>query len=279
MGNSKSVCTVPRKTNSLTPVTVEIEVISPLNEGNTVFRVLYNDEEYVMEKFQSCQKLYLSHPHLLTPLHYTVFKDEKGTLYNVTLSEFCPYGKIMNIKRKNHDERVVRTFFRQLVEAVEYLHESNMPHMAIRYDKLYIGKDYKLRLGSIDSNYNSGIGSIRTSNFDYDAPEMSSGMYDPFKADIYMLGVTLFTMHNGSFYPFIPLRPEMKGSRTDEERVQDWKLREKIFNKSQDFWSEEFKSLFDGMTEADPEKRISIKDIKESAWYNGEILEGDKLQL
>jgi len=48
-----------------------------------------------------------------------------------------------------------------------------------------------------------------------------------------------------------------------------WKTHNEIMSQGEDFFSEDFKELFNGMTHAQPEERWDLAKIKGSDWYQG----------
>jgi len=44
-----------------------------------------------------------------------------------------------------------------------------------------------------------------------------------------------------------------------------------------ELFTEEFRELFIGMTKKNPKERLTVQEIKESRWYNGEIYSDDEL--
>ena len=101
------------------------------------------------------------------------------------------------------DEEVLRDYFLQLMEAVQYLHKNNIVHLDIRPDSLYIDSQGNLKLskffnakrvksdGKVKGNYG---------NLNYQAPEIfDSDKFDGKKADIWACGTLLlssFTYRN-----------------------------------------------------------------------------------
>lgn len=92
--------------------------------------------------------------------------------------------------------------------------------------------------------------------------------------DIFACGTMLFMMYAG--HP-----PFRKASETDrwykafssETPDSFWVYHSSIKEKSYGpgFYSEEFKALCNGLFHANPSKRFTVEQIKESAWYKGEV--------
>jgi len=50
-----------------------------------------------------------------------------------------------------------------------------------------------------------------------------------------------------------------------------WKKHIEIQEKAKSFFEKDFKDLFNAMTKYNPEDRMSLKEIKQSKWYNGAV--------
>mmetsp|Transcript_15068 Transcript_15068/g.12783 ORF Transcript_15068/g.12783 Transcript_15068/m.12783 type:complete len:89 (-) Transcript_15068:754-1020(-) len=48
------------------------------------------------------------------------------------------------------DETLVRTYFHQLVNAVEHIHSKGYAHLDIKTENLLLGKDYALKVSDFD---------------------------------------------------------------------------------------------------------------------------------
>eukprot|EP00330_Aristerostoma_sp_ATCC50986_P012058 CAMPEP_0114583374 /NCGR_PEP_ID=MMETSP0125-20121206/7120_1 /TAXON_ID=485358 ORGANISM="Aristerostoma sp., Strain ATCC 50986" /NCGR_SAMPLE_ID=MMETSP0125 /ASSEMBLY_ACC=CAM_ASM_000245 /LENGTH=138 /DNA_ID=CAMNT_0001776793 /DNA_START=372 /DNA_END=788 /DNA_ORIENTATION=+ len=113
--------------------------------------------------------------------------------------ELAPYGtfiEILNSTPFSDDEKLVRTYFRQLIEGLEYLHNQNVAHCDLKLGNLLMGEQYKLKLLDFDGSYVKGdtkIYYLTTKN--YRAPEtIVKNCKDPYRADIYSAGIILFVM-------------------------------------------------------------------------------------
>mmetsp|Transcript_25302 Transcript_25302/g.22322 ORF Transcript_25302/g.22322 Transcript_25302/m.22322 type:complete len:80 (+) Transcript_25302:447-686(+) len=66
-------------------------------------------------------------------------------LFNYILLEHAMYGnlsKINSYQAAHNDEKLVRTYFQQLINGLEYLHTNGVSHLDIKTVNLLIGKDY-----------------------------------------------------------------------------------------------------------------------------------------
>jgi serine/threonine protein kinase len=105
----------------------------------------------------------------------------------------------------------------------------------------------------------------------YRAPEvLQSRYYDIWAADVYSLAICLFVLFTNTNYPFFE---------------NDYERKKLLWNRPADFWKEKqnhvfpesFKKLFEGMTKRLPQNRLTLQQIEESEWYQGEILSNEQL--
>jgi len=198
--------------------------------------------------------------------------------------ELASNGDLYEYIAKNgpFPETLARTFFRQLITALEFCHNRNYAHRNLKADNLLLDKDYILRVGDLGCatpmktpENPEGLFTGTRGTAGYRAPEMSSGEpYDGRLVDVYASGVLLFIMMSGS--------PPYQG-----EEIQDkepwfkclvkkqyetfWKLHSR--NKLPGFYSEDFKNLIQSMIALNPAERVSLAGIKDHPWYKGPIQE------
>lgn len=194
--------------------------------------------------------------------------------------EYAPYGDFHNIAREYRmilEERLVRTFFHQMIAGLEYLHSQGVYHLDIKLSNLLLGSRYQLKIADFDIAHKKGdsksIRSKGTKNFR--APELVKRDCKNFPAaDIYSTGIVLFTLFTAGYHP-----------HTEEECYQGlnffellsndtekfWDIHTKVQRKPKDFFNIDFKELFEAMTRVDPDMRISLEGIKRTNWYNGPV--------
>ena len=174
------------------------------------------------------------------------------------------------------DEKLVRTYFRQLIEGLEYLHTNRVAHLDLKLENLFLGKDFKLKVADFDLSYVRGDPRINTrGTVYYRAPElMEQRCLNVEAADIYAAGVILFVFKSGGILPHSE-NQLYKGMSLfkllNEENSVFWQRHCEIQGKSEQFFDTEFKKLFNACLSVDPAKRPSIAEIKKSKWYNGPV--------
>jgi len=193
------------------------------------------------------------------------------------IMELAPFGDFADLMESNimiRDEKLIRTYFHSLINAIEYLNQNNVCHLDIKPENILIGQDYQLKLIDFDHAFISGdkvINGGGTQN--YRAPELiqKKKVY-PKAVDIYSAGIILFCLKSG-------ILPYSEGSL-----IEGFDLRAMLIQGNKNFWrvhecinsrepvyTTDFKELVFSMTTADPKKRATISDVKDSKWYRGPI--------
>lgn len=72
----------------------------------------------------------LDHPNVISPMHTELENehviDGQITKISYAIMEYAPYGNLFRLIKNNYDkfdDKLIRTFFHQLVEGIGYLHE------------------------------------------------------------------------------------------------------------------------------------------------------------
>lgn len=91
----------------------------------------------------------LHHPHINSPsqsiIHKEVSLKGKRRDYSIILSDYCPNGEFLQLFEHLKDpleEKLVRSYFHQLVEAVEYMHNSGFAHLDLKLENLILDSEY-----------------------------------------------------------------------------------------------------------------------------------------
>lgn len=267
-------------------------VLSLLGRGKFyTYKVKFTSKLYAMKLFPLNHPLYkkesrfdeLEHPKLANPLLCTTvtfnLEDDIQT-YSAIITEFCQSGDFFNFfveKQLECSEKLARTYFHQLVEAVEYMHAVETAHLDIKLENVFLDASYNIKLGDFDLSYMEGDKKLAKGTMNARAPEvLTDDVFDPYKADIFSMGVFLFSLLYGTL-PFSENLPHIYENSQIRSRAF-WKyMRENVLKLEGDIWSEDFKALFEGMTKKNPKERFGIKEIKESKWFNDEIYEETEL--
>ncbi|TKR95240.1 hypothetical protein L596_009437 [Steinernema carpocapsae] len=148
------------------------------------------------------------HPHLLEALAVSV----RGPTV-IIVTPFCSGGNLFNLiqaKKKLTEPQAARVF-RQLLEALNHLHERNVAHRDIKLENVLFTAsgdvkliDFGLVIKMKDRNQRARS---PCGTHGYMAPSIKSCRpYNPFATDYYALGMVLHTMLTGKFPAAVPIK-------------------------------------------------------------------------
>ncbi|MEE6511092.1 hypothetical protein FKM82_017410 [Ascaphus truei] len=176
--------------------------------------------------------------------------------------EYCPGGELFDyiIAKDRLTEGEARTFLRQIVSAVAYIHSQGYAHRDLKPENLLIDGDHNLKLidfglcakpkGGMDYHLMTCCGSPA-----YAAPELIQGKaYIGSEADIWSMGVLMYALMCG-YLPF------------DDDNVM--LLYKKIMRGKYEIpkWlSPGSVLLLSQMMQVDPKKRIGVKHLLNHPW-------------
>jgi serine/threonine protein kinase len=143
------------------------------------------------------------HPNVI-PIYHAQDKipfcfNDQDVMASCILMEYAPYGDLSKFMRKldgNFTEKLARTYFRQLIEGLEYLHDADVCHLDLKPENLLIGEDGQLKIADFDLAYVKGDSHILSRGTKYyRAPELKTFKKNIGKrADVYSAGVILFVL-------------------------------------------------------------------------------------
>ncbi|KAH6799444.1 Protein kinase superfamily protein [Perilla frutescens var. frutescens] len=210
---------------------------------------------------------------LLTPTHLAIVMEYAagGELFE----------RICNAGRFSEDE--ARFFFQQLISGVSYCHSMQICHRDLKLENTLLDGSSAPRLKICDFGYSkssvfhsqpkSTVGTPA-----YIAPEvLSRKEYDGKIADVWSCGVTLYVMLVGA-YPFEDSDDPRNFKKTINKILS-------VHYSIPDYVrvSKECKHLLSRIFVADPEKRITISEIKKHPWFIKtlpvEYIEGEEASM
>lgn len=190
---------------------------------------------------------------------------ESNNHVNIIL-EYVSGSSLHHFLKKHHerrlDEEVARQIFLPIVEAIAFCHQKSIVHRDIKLENILLeGRVPKL----IDFGFSTTFQVDRKVKMfcgtpSYMAPEIVSRVeYRGDKADVWALGVVLYTMLQGVF-PF-------KGESDQElyTRIQSGEYT--LFHEI----SKEAAALLQGLLTVDPELRPSAEEVLEFAWLKKKV--------
>jgi len=252
-------------------------------------------EDYAIKVFpqnEFSSKRYMREKEFLASLdHQNIIKHYPVLHHNascdILITEYAKNGDFFDLVTKGGlaHELHVRTYFRQLISGLEYLHSQGIAHLDVKLENLLLGKDFQLKIIDFDQAMFHGEEEMNSGGtHSYRAPEIKERTcVDKFAADIFATGVCLFALRTAQF-PFIEVEKDgqVKMIYYDlflEDNEEFWNMKCQKMGKKSDFFSEDFKILLRGMLERDPSKRLTIQEIKASEWYNKPILSPEGLKF
>ena len=202
----------------------------------------------------------LFHPYI-TQLFCVIEKAENIFL----ISEYCSKGDIITnlLDKGNFEEEYSCKVFQQILSSLEYLHKNNICHRDIKPENILLTEKLDAKLTDFGlSRYFKKNELLNTSCGSpiYAAPEMLEGKeYDGTKIDIWGLGINLYTMVCGEL-PFY----------VEDENDINTLINNitKGYYSIPDYLSTECKDLIKKILEINPEKRITLEEIKKHKWVN-----------
>ncbi|XP_065056343.1 testis-specific serine/threonine-protein kinase 3-like [Rhopilema esculentum] len=214
----------------------------------------------------------LRHPHCITLLEAIETNTRIYLIMNLAEN-----GDLLEYIRSNGalSDDGARTFFAQLVAATEYFHSMGIVHRDLKCENLLLDHNYNIvvsdfgfaRASMIVPETNKRVLSQTfCGSYAYAPPEILRGIaYDAMLADIWSLGVVLFTMVSASL-PF-----DDSHLKTLLEQV----MRPVHFSRRKNI-SPEVKDLINKMLQPDVRKRYDLPEIKEHIWLKGEKLPNEE---
>lgn len=199
----------------------------------------------------------LDHPNIVKL--FQVIQTDK-TLYLVM--EYASGGEVFDylVMHGRMKEKEARAKFRQIVSAVQYLHQKRIIHRDLKAENLLLDSEMNIKIADFGFSNEFTPGS-KLDTFcgspPYAAPELFQGRkYDGPEVDVWSLGVILYTLVSGSL-PF-----DGTTLRELRERVLRGKYRIPFYI------STDCENLLRKFLVLNPAKRASLEQIMRDKWMN-----------
>ncbi|KAE9413738.1 hypothetical protein Angca_003659, partial [Angiostrongylus cantonensis] len=179
------------------------------------------------------------------------------------IMEYCSGGEMFDyiVRKERLEESEARHFFRQLVQAMAYVHSMGYAHRDLKPENLLLTEDLHLKVidfglcakpSSLSRPLDTCCGSPA-----YAAPELIAGKaYLGNEADIWSMGVLLYALLCGSL-PF------------EDENMQLLYRKIARGNYSEPEWlSPSSRTLLRSMLQVNPQYRITVKQLLDHPWIN-----------
>jgi len=214
----------------------------------------FSDLQRVFQEIQALRNL--RHPNIIRILDVA---DNPDSI--CFIMEYAAGGELRGYveKHNNLSEEESRSFFKQIVRAVHYIHSKKIIHRDLKLENILLDRENRCKIVDFGlSDYVSGKDNTVTDagTEAYLAPEVYNGRSehsDPFKIDSWALGVILYAMTHGKL-PF---------SRPDHETCV--MLDKGGLNLNEDV-TRSYAKLTRAMLTPSPDKRSSVDAISVDPW-------------
>lgn len=202
------------------------------------------------------------HPHIIRV--YEVLDVEDKVF---VIMDLAPGGDLLNyIKTRGFvKESLGKKIFKQLLQAVKHCHKNGVLHRDLKCENILLDEGNNVRITDFGfaKYYNkSDLCKTFCGSAAYAAYEILKGIpYDGEKADVWSMGVVLYTMVTGRM-PF---------DDSDTKVLLQHIKRGVTFQKSKQQISEDCKDLIRSMLILDFRARITIEDIECHSWLTGKL--------
>ena len=247
---------------------VKLGIFLP-NDEKVAIKVLEKDrmtdkDDHIRIKREFDMLSKFNHPNVIL---VTEIFESADSYYSVM--EYCEKGELFNyiVKKKRLTEKESSFLYFQIINGLEYIHSLGIVHRDLKPENLLLTKDHLLKIIDFGlSNYfeenQTELLSTPCGSPCYASPEMVAGKkYDGIKIDIWATGIILFAMLCG-YLPF-----EDKNNDILFDKILECKI------EFPEFLSDESKDLISKILVIDPDKRITIPQIKNHSFF----LKGKKL--
>jgi len=214
----------------------------------------FSDLQRVFQEIQALRNL--RHPNVIRILDVADHPD------NVCfIMEFAAGGELRGYVERNKalSEEESRHFFKQIVRAVHYVHSKKIVHRDLKLENILLDGNNRCKI--VDFGLSDYVSSKERTVTDagteaYLAPEVyngNSGSSDPYKIDVWSLGVILYALAHGRL-PFS--RP-------------DWETCAKLDAEGPQFAEDMtagYRRLVVAMLTPSPERRAAVDEISIDPW-------------
>jgi serine/threonine protein kinase len=247
----------------------EIEILSHLNHSNIVNLI----------KYYECAE----------------YTKKSGKTYNAIaiIMEVVTNGELFEylVKSGRFSEKMARTYFKILIETLEYCHEKGVAHRDLKPENLLLDDDFNLKIADFGfstllsgKNNTAQLYTILGTET-YMAPELHLRQpYSGASIDLFAAGIILFNMISGT-------APFQKAHPTGDSRYrllcindhnQFWTSHELNVQKQTghqtQFFSDDLKDMLNSLFAYDPVLRMTISELKSHPWFQGDTVTFEELK-
>ena len=229
----------------------------------------------------------INHPNVINLIKHSYegnLKKQNGeTKENVTYLalELASGGELFDFIAQTgaFSEPVARYYFKQIIDAFEYLHSRGISHRDMKPDNVMLDDEFNLKIADFGFSSKAASNQSFKGTRSYMAPEILIGAkYFGPMVDIFASGIILFIMVS-QIPPFQMAHPKdgwykfVCSNRMDKF----WKYHGQNQEGGIDFFSKEFIDLITWIFNFDHTTRPSLSEIKEHEWFQGETATKDQI--
>lgn len=235
-------------------------------------------EAFVLKSFTHENIIAVKEFHESTELEVTSKKTMKVA---ILVTELAENGDLLGLIQKHGrlPEIVARTYFRQIIDGLAYLHKNNIAHRDIKPENLLLDENYCIKLADFGNaeKFTADQGSMKIVGTPaYFSPEIHEKIpHCVQSADLFAAAITLFSMVCGCTpFEFAKQTDVVYRLLIRHEHDRFWRHFERYIQKQDpEFrFQQSFKDLLASIWEFNPEKRFTLEDIQSHEWMQGEVL-------
>ncbi|KAK8892435.1 hypothetical protein M9Y10_029663 [Tritrichomonas musculus] len=219
-------------------------------------------EENMLNRFEQETRILqsLQHPNIVHVEEIVYLED-----YICIIMEFCENGELFKyiVNNESINEQDCKKIFRQIVFAVQFVHQHSIAHRDLKPENILLDKDLNPKLADFGFCHITSDTLLTTpcgSPF-YAPPEIiANEPYDGKKADIWSLGVVLFTMVTGA----LPWTEVSQSKLFIQIKNADYDVPRNLSNHIQ--------MLIKSMLVKDPSQRPTCEEILDSPFLKASSL-------
>ena len=216
----------------------------------TVLREIINENE-IMAQLKGNSNIVSYEDHMIIP-------HDDGIGYDILIRMELLTPLLDRLIESSLDESEAVRLGIDICKALEICHRKNIIHRDIKPQNIFISDNGDFKLGDFGiarTMEKTTGGMSRKGTYKYMAPEVFRGERYDETADIYSLGIVLYSLLNGNRAPFLPA-PPAKVTLSDEEDARVRRLRGERLPAPK-YASSRLAQIILKACEADPSKRYS----------------------
>ncbi|KAL3124985.1 hypothetical protein niasHT_009284 [Heterodera trifolii] len=230
--------------------------VTDLNNVSEVFRTKFVPRELSIWR-------QLDHPNTVRMHH-----DFQESDYLFEVLDYAKKGDLHTYLERHGplDETTCRAWMRQVIDGVSYLHRNRIAHRDLKPENILLFEGGVLKITDYGFAKQCAVGDM-SSTFcgtrNYKAPELlRKRRYDPFKPDVWSLGVVCFVMLTNT----MPFSSDVsRRQMVKEQRNSQYKFPDHLVVSSQ------CRGAIDTILTFDPEQRPSIFDVSSLPWFSEDV--------